>query len=271
MRELIIIACLVLGVCVARGQKYPALSLDGTGDSFAAADSANLDLGTNPFTICAWIKTSTSIGVVFDKYDAGAGQYNMQITASGVIRGFTYNAGFGVDVSGTTDLRDGAWHHVAFVVNFPDPDGDAFVYVDGIEEGNDFIGINKDTDGNTALLIGTDTIANDFNGDLDDLRIYSRGLKTAEIAKLANMNRHGLAAGGGIPYDPKFGDAWGGTNTGSLVFGPLRNPHTPGSTISTGVVDRVSGSQLAVNGNPTADGNSPLSGQKINSGGSFTP
>ena len=109
-------------------------------------------------------------------------------------------------------LGDGQWHHIA--VSF---DGKAVaLYVDGKPIGNKPISGSLNSGNNTPAFIGSYRGSGEhFQGAIDDLRIYSRGLVQKEIVKLASADPkaviEGLAAhwsfdgevANAITYTPK--------------------------------------------------------------------
>ena len=96
----------------------------------------------------------------------------------------------GGSIYGSSVLTDGAWHHVAAVL---DNDGspnlnEIKLYVDGTEEAVPITSIAICTSYSDVVKIGVyGTTAKYFNGLIDDVRIYDRALSEAEIQVLAAM------------------------------------------------------------------------------------
>lgn len=96
-------------------------------------------------------------------------------------------------ITGTTDLRDDNWHHVATILM---DDGDPMsseiqLYVDGAIQ---------DISNQTTLLISVDTLGdkdiriernfvaeNYFDGFIDDVRLYDQALTVADIKLTAGL------------------------------------------------------------------------------------
>jgi hypothetical protein len=83
-----------------------------------------------------------------------------------------------------TNHLDGNWHHVAGVVS---PSGTK-VYFDGTERCTNTSGDNLAYDSNSDLFVGRHGNGEtqwDFDGNLDDVRIYTRALPPDEVAAIA--------------------------------------------------------------------------------------
>ena len=96
----------------------------------------------------------------------------------------------GGGIYGSRVLTDGAWHHVAAVLeNDGSPNLDEIkLYVDGIEDTEPFPGVPINTLYSKIVLIGVyGPTARYFEGLIDDVRIYDRVLTEAEIQALAEM------------------------------------------------------------------------------------
>ncbi len=95
----------------------------------------------------------------------------------------------GGHILGGSDVRSATqWHHVAAVL----PEGASDVsevelYVDGVlETGTTSSGQTIDTAVSANVTIGAFMGGGFFDGLIDDVRIYSRGLSAGEIWELAN-------------------------------------------------------------------------------------
>ncbi len=166
-----------------RGETDRACVFDGDGDAIDL--SSPFPFGNGPVSIDAWVKVPAGGGgaVLGNRGDAPNADWG--VDSSGRIR-FRWNDGQ-VDVAGTTDLRDGAWHHLAWV---RDPvTGSSTVYVDGAAEGSGGAGANIVF--STAHRIGAnrETTPDWFLGSIDDLRIYYRALSAEAIRQLYIFGR----------------------------------------------------------------------------------
>jgi hypothetical protein len=100
----------------------------------------------------------------------------------------TYNPGVGVD----TLLMDTNWHHVVYVITTSTTNSAAQtvqLYIDGVLTSGSFSGGGFTYSTNTDLTFGKRNVGNNWGGSLDDVRIYSRGLTSAEILALSKEYR----------------------------------------------------------------------------------
>jgi hypothetical protein len=166
-----------------------ALDFDGV-DDFVEIVGYEGITGSVARTVAAWIKTTTT-GEIVSWGTAAAGEkwivrVQDDIGIAGAIRA---EVGSGY-VVGSTDLRDGGWHHVAAALAAGDTDIlDVKLYVDGqaetISDSNGPQQINT-TSGADVKIGVFSTSAKYFTGQIDDVRIYNRALSAAEIQELAN-------------------------------------------------------------------------------------
>ena len=155
--------------------------------------SGLLDMGTNDFTLSAWIKTSSSAQMrIINKRDASSIGYEMYMTSGqntlAMLIGDAGGVTFG-DSTGTENLRDGQWHHV--LITFK-RSGNATYYVDGKITGNPkAISTRTSTISNAQpLYIGRygASAVGFFDGQIDDVRIYNYALTQAQIKDVYNEN-----------------------------------------------------------------------------------
>lgn len=145
------------------------------------------------FTLEAWVRpTDKSRSVVMGNYATGkAGVLNLKLqTWINEVRLYMQPGGEGARFDAfhsandfDIDIRDREWHHLATVRRA----GAIYVYLDGKE-----LGQSPDLSGSFHLqgdffYIGRDTRsgAPRFNGDLDNVRIWGRGLSAEEVGALA--------------------------------------------------------------------------------------
>ncbi|MDE0890227.1 MAG: DUF1553 domain-containing protein [Phycisphaerales bacterium] len=149
------------------------------------------------FTISFWVRTSAQCrgndndprwflgdGLVDGEVSGVVNDLGISMVGSGII-----SAGIGnpeTFVNSPPGFNDGAWHHVALTRNHED--GNAILYVDGIEVGR-ATGGTQPLDRIEELAVGRTLPGHGaFNGDLDELKIHDRPLSAREIAGAA----HGL-------------------------------------------------------------------------------
>ena len=170
-----------------------ALEFDGIDDYILLSEV--IDIGSTSSTISMWVKVPVvgegsliadeRVGILL-----GIGRYspkpnaNWEINSNGQIRIHWNEAE--IDFPGSSDLRDGKWHHIAFVRNI---DNDSLKgYVDGVVEidEND-AGTNLEFD--EAFYVGWDHRQKDlnpnndhrFHGLIDELQIWDIARTQAQI------------------------------------------------------------------------------------------
>ena len=153
--------------------------------------------GTNSRTLAAWVRTGvgvapTNLGIFGFGENQNGDKWNFRTTSQntptvpGAIR-VEVNGGY---IIGSTSVFDGNWHHVAMTW---EDDGtpnveDVLLYVDGVLETIQNVNpnvIHTDTVNGIDLAISDDHSNREWNGWLDDLRIYDEVLSANDIATLA--------------------------------------------------------------------------------------
>ncbi|MEP2608760.1 MAG: LamG-like jellyroll fold domain-containing protein, partial [Cyclobacteriaceae bacterium] len=170
----------------------------------------------------AWVRTSTTVGspsyagapgmAIIGDFDNNVG-FSFGLT-NGVLEVLHFNDSW-QSVSGTTDVADGGWHHVA--VSHEELTGEMVLYLDGNVEATGNITWDGNSEYHSFNRIGssyTDGPSDGqfFNGDIDEVRIWNKPLSEAHINyhkdnELLSGGHEGLVA----YYD--FEDAIGTTLT----------------------------------------------------------
>jgi len=171
----------IIGPTWTTGVNGSALYFDGVNDYVEVPDHLSLD--PIELTLMAWIKHGSTLDhrCIIDKRDDVQDGYNLYISPSG-------NAWVRINdntLTGTSDIDDDVWHHIACTY-----DGSTIrIYVDGVEENSDSIG-SELLDTINSLRIGLERDNGfDFNGIIDDARIYNYALSTQEIAEIYNSTK----------------------------------------------------------------------------------
>ena len=162
-----------------------AYSFDGV-DDYIDFGSGILS-GNGSFTIVVSINSTTTSSRILQQRDAQGfnGQYMLDILDNGSIKFNTYYYGFKWNVTSSSALNDGSWHHLAFVQK----DNGGQMYLNGILEQTDNTGGKVNLTSSLKTYIGGDLRDNNsyYSGKVDDLRIYSRALSVSEIQTLHNI------------------------------------------------------------------------------------
>jgi hypothetical protein len=160
------------------GRTDKALKFDGRDESIEVTGYKGV-AGTQPRTVAAWIKTSSSRGEIVSW---GADDYGKMWTF-GFIRGrvgVTPNGGY-LYINPAT--HDDKWHHVAVVVEEAEPPNlhdHVKLYLDGTVAEIHDIGLLDLWPVNTGRDLDV-RIGRRFRGLIDDVRVYDRALSEEEI------------------------------------------------------------------------------------------
>ena len=162
-----------------------AKALKFNGDGFVEIKGYKGITGTKSRTVAAWIKTENDNGEIISW---GEDDFGRMFTLRHVRRriGIIPNGGY-LYVNDKTD--DNQWHHFAVVVEdaeLPNLHDDVKLYLDGEPAEIHDIGLLDlwpiDTGKDSDVTIGKD-----FEGLIDDVRIYDRPLSEDEIRMLYNL------------------------------------------------------------------------------------
>ncbi len=158
-------------------------TFDGTDDNVVIANNA-AQIATS-ITVEAWFRADpagTGVQRIVTKENSlgGGNAYSLALDGSGYLTGY---ADGGATLEGSTDLRDGEWHHAAFVVT---PGiGSTKLYLDGEQIDSSLISISIPAS-TKPVVIGDydddDGSEENFKGDIADVRIWDTARSASEIA-----------------------------------------------------------------------------------------
>lgn len=178
---------------IVNGIGGKGMQFDGSADLVSVPATSDFNFATSDFTISLWMKSDdvTTFRAMVAKSDSGA-QLGWEIAQNNADLRFVARNGVSasVDFIGTTDsLILGQWHHVV-VTRISD---DYTFYVDGAftQTVNDADSWSDSTD---TLLIGarnSDSPQSFFDGTIDEVMIFNRGLTNLEVADLFSGQRSG--------------------------------------------------------------------------------
>ena len=165
-----------------------SLSFNGANQYVTVPDYPGIEIGTNDFTIDAWIQcptNSSGVYTILDKRTYSGGEY------TGYIFDLYYNTlllqvdpghynGNNEDTYGVPS--DGQWHFVAVTVQRTATNGIQF-YVDGQPTGTSNPTAREGNLSNNApMQVGGSTLANTYwLGGLDEVEVFNRALAPGEI------------------------------------------------------------------------------------------
>jgi len=169
------------------GVEGTALAFDDVND-FVVATGYQGVTGTAPRSMSAWIKVPESAGdesiISWGDDDTGVKWHFRIQTGNGQPGAIRVEVSGGYIV-GSTDVRDGQWHHVAAVFGEDaSPNvNDVLLYVDGQPDGQSAAqGQAVDTAAGANVRIGQDHANRYFNGTMDEVMIYDRALSPGDVA-----------------------------------------------------------------------------------------
>jgi len=179
----------------AAGVYGKGMQFDGSND-YVEKTSAN-SLPTNIGTISVWVNavdfTPSSVEAFVTIYDA---TYEIELytnAGSDQIGIYVDNGGFDSDVvdvdSVSSYVTNGNWHHL---VGTWDSIADSHkIYIDGVERGTDTVNMPAINSIDT-VKIGSYTSGENFDGRIDEVRIYNRTLTAEEVQILymSNLNKY---------------------------------------------------------------------------------
>jgi parallel beta-helix repeat protein len=167
------------------------VSLDGDGDYVTVPDSSSLKL-TGAFSISAWVKLNTLNPEghtlrILEKGSSPGEKYWMFFVKSTKKFGFGFiNSENDVQIrSSKTDWKAGQWYHIVGTYNPEETSNNMKLYVNGVLD-TQATKTGTPSTNTKPLVIGTRSTADweFWNGDIDEVRIYSRALTAKETTNL---------------------------------------------------------------------------------------
>lgn len=182
-----------------QGYYGKAMVFDGSGDYITIPDSTSLDITKN-ITVSAWIKASSISRrqVIAAKTAGGDNTWLLEIQSSNKINFYLNAGGTASDFISNTIINANLWYHIAAVYN----GSKRILYING-ERDNMLDDSGALYVNNRDVTIG-DWSSHDrpFNGTIDEVMIFNRGLAPEEIKTLyngkANHYQHTFT---NLPYD----------------------------------------------------------------------
>lgn len=167
------------------GQANSAYSFNGT-SSRIEFNAPPLNQGSN-WTISAWVRVNTfsqeaiPVYVGFDNF-VGSDGFGFGLNQSASLLGFSASTSQGYVQSGLAFTNTTGWHHVVILRS---NNGPITFYLNGVQTVNNG---QPPCFAPTDFTIGSQNGVRYFNGAIDDVRIYNRGLSSAEVIEIFNDN-----------------------------------------------------------------------------------
>jgi hypothetical protein len=187
------------------GKYGSGTKLDGNNDVIRIPETNSIDAGSNfnSYTLSGWIKTNTNFpndATIVAKSNSTSA-YPFELVINGITNTMKFGAYDGTtwayaENTSAAAVNDNKWH---FVTGVRDAiNSSFFLYVDGILIDTSFDNLSNSTGNNADLSIGnsgSSYTSQDYEGIIDDVRIYNYARTPAQI--IQDMQ-------GGTPGDPDF-------------------------------------------------------------------
>ena len=172
------------------GEGY-ALDHDGSGDYLQVLDSVTLQL-FDAFTYSIWFKWEGAVitNAVLGFKDGVNFYLRFSTNNSILFRHAQIGVGW-TTATNFTSINDGNWHHLSATWD----GSETALWLDGIKIGGEVATGTMDLTGNVLRIgQGTPIGGSDWNGKIDEVRIYSEGLSLTQVQKLyaEGAKRHGI-------------------------------------------------------------------------------
>lgn len=175
----------------------------GTDDVVVLGTPAGLrpNLSTTEFTVSLWFKTASLatqqyVAAHAEPFAGGGADMNWVLGINTDGSAFGYFGAVGKTAqSAASEISAGNWYHYAFTVRDISGTMTGNLWLGGVKQGSDVTSPGTDTTitrtariGAGYVLDGPDT-ALPFNGDVDEVCVFSVGLTQAEVQALASSNK----------------------------------------------------------------------------------
>lgn len=204
-------ATLTSGPTLFAGKIGQGIKLDGSDDYVVVDNESNFDFErTSPFSMAVWLKSTpgdTSIQQIIGKASdytpyKGIHFFKNYDDVNGVRAGslsFVINSTWGDDnrlwvyATNVTPINDGNWHHYTITYDGSSTTGGMKIYQDGSLLTTSAKGslsnsiLNDIALGIGARGDGSPQYHENFNGLMDDARVYNRELSASEVKQIYNL------------------------------------------------------------------------------------
>jgi hypothetical protein len=200
------------------------LNFDGSDDYVDCGNGASLTMGTSQWTAAAWFKISdrTQYKGILSTWNGGgtSDSYRIVVYDASTVGGardkvsfVIYDGSARYSVTSTTTVTDDKWHYVVGVRD----SANIRIYIDGNVENSTSIPSSANISNSANLFLGRGHSSDwDFNGKIDDVRLYNRALSAGEVGQLyqdgilININKAYVPcpANGAMGVDPNVVLNW---------------------------------------------------------------
>ena len=165
------------------GKFGSCLSFDGNDDYAQITDNATLRFGTGDFAVSAWFNyagvDSSGYSNIISKGRTGDAEWFMDVFTN-FVRFYAGNT-MVVGSSGATSVSTNTWYNVIATRN----GSNGYIYLNGLLKATDTSSsVDLSTTKNIKIGVNTEVTDRDFNGKIDDVKIYNYALTPSQIKQL---------------------------------------------------------------------------------------
>ena len=160
------------------------------------------------YSISVWINRTSSVNkFIFDRRSADNNGWNIRIVNNVVWCQYGYS-----DLKSEFEILEDEWYHVVCSIG-KSSNANSFIYVNGVVNGS--LNITETTKNMCSPYVGTQSygVAGEWNGCLDDLRIYNVSLNSSQILEIYNSGRSSTNVSDNIVLHLKLNE-----NSGTIVY-----------------------------------------------------
>jgi len=178
----------ISGATLDSGKVGQALSFDGV-DDYVNIPDPNLVEGLTAMSVSVWAKSNTTVtangrGIVAQSYGTSGATFILFLRNIDNIA-FQVDTGVSVIADANTDLPDTNWHHYVGVYN----GSNVLLYVDSVLQTSQPVQTGTTTASTNPVTIGAYDSTRNWDGLIDEARIYNRALGAEEIKRLYNLGK----------------------------------------------------------------------------------
>ncbi|MFZ1532571.1 MAG: LamG-like jellyroll fold domain-containing protein [Chitinophagaceae bacterium] len=201
------------------GKAYNFTFNGTSSDKIQVAGTSGLNFSSGGFSVSGWFRFTGTAGAgnnypIFSKHNCGEQSGYIVMLYNDKITFWMAGAGGYSYLSTPESYTDGQWHHVAAVYD----GATRYIFIDGQQKISDAFAYTVPNGANWALG-GYNGCNGGFNGKVDEIRVYSRGLTPAEILQQYKSESTGLVAY--YPFNGNANDESGNGNNGTVIGATL--------------------------------------------------
>ncbi len=168
----------------------PALSFDGTGDY---VDAGNDTFGDSGFSVATWFMSDdvTNESRLYARGSNSGNNPTVQIITGGIrgIVGAAAEGGGGQVVGSSVAISNDIWYHVVMTFDKIRMK----LYINGVEEADDAAATNIGITTETVFIGASVGTLSPHQGDISDVRVWSRTLTASDVQQLYTQQLKGIA------------------------------------------------------------------------------